>query len=140
MNITIFNRRYWIRRFGEQQYVNGYATNGYRDFVASLHVHPMGVEQMQALPEGERRVRRLEAHGTDVLIASDENSNQKGDLLFYDGWWYECTAVQRWDHTLLSHINYQFTIVPRDASNSIDVLNPPKGDPNDGGCHACRCC
>ena len=33
-----------------------------------------------------------------------------------------------YDHTILCHYNYQFVLVPHDASGSID-LEPPVGDP-----------
>lgn len=144
MNITIFNKRYWVRHFSAQEYIDGYAVTTHSDFVASLNVHPMGANQMQALPEGERMVKRLEAHGTDVLVAADETSGQKGDLLWYHGRWYECTSAQLWDHTILNHWNYQFVLVPEDASNSIDVSDPPTTDPSSsssgGDCCACDGC
>ncbi len=129
MNITLFNKKYWVRRFGEQKEVRGYFTAGYSDFVASLNVHPMGADQMQALPEGERKIKRLEAHGSDVLIPANQDTGVKGDLLLYDGDWYECVSAQRWDHTILSHLNYQFVLVPNDASRSADTVNPPAADP-----------
>ena len=129
MNITLFNKKYWVRRFGEQKEIRGYFTAGYSDFVASLNVHPLGSDQMQALPEGERRLKHLEAHGSDVLIVANQDTGVKGDLLLYDGEWYECTAAQKWDHTILSHLNYQFVLVPNDAARSADTQNPPTSDP-----------
>lgn len=123
MNIALFNRKYIARKFGEQKEVKGYLTAGYRDVEVRLHIHPVGSDQIQALPEGERKIRRLEGHGTDVLVVADHNTNQQGDLLYYDGEWYECVSAQRFDHTLLSHYNYQFVIVPKDAS-SADITPP----------------
>ena len=61
MNIRLFNKNYWIRRFGVQREVKGYLTSGHEDFVASLNVHPLGTDAIQALPEGERKLKRLEA-------------------------------------------------------------------------------
>lgn len=126
MNITFFNRKYVVRRFSEQQNVNGYLVSGYSDFTASLHVHPLGTDQMQALPEGLRNVDRLEAHGTDVLRAADEERNIRGDMLWYNGAWFECVSAVSWDHTMLSHLNYQFVRVPPDGSGSAE-LGPPTG-------------
>ena len=105
MNITLFNKKYWVRRFKEPQNIRGYITADHEDFVASLHVHPMGSDAMLALPEGERKMKHLEGHGTDVLIPASEATGVKGDLLYYMGDWYECTAAQPWDHTVLSHLN-----------------------------------
>lgn len=130
MNITLFNKKYWIRRFGEQREVKGYLTSGREDFIASLNVHPLSTDQQQALPEGEREVKRLEAHGTAELIVANKVTNTKGDLLYYHGDWYECVNAQLWDHTILTHTNYQFVLVPKDGSRSIDTDNPPAEDPN----------
>lgn len=128
MNITLFNKLYWIRRFGEQKNIKGYLVSEHQDFGASLNVHPLSTDQMQALPEGQRKLKRLEAHGVAGLVVADEELNRKGDLLYYHGDWYECVSSQVWDHTILSHLNYQFVLVPSDASGSID-LEPPVGDP-----------
>lgn len=129
MNIRLFNKNYWIRRFGKQREVRGYLTSTHSDFVASLHVHPLGADSVSALPEGLRKIRRLEGHGDVVLVVADEAKNRKGDLLYYNGDWYECVSAQQWNTTMLSHLNYQFVLVPTDASNSID-LEPPAGNPN----------
>ena len=121
MNITLFNKKYWVRRFKEPQNIRGYITADHEDFVASLHVHPMGSDAMLALPEGERKMKHLEGHGTDVLIPASEATGVKGDLLYYLGDWYECTAAQPWDHTVLSHLNYQFCLVPTDGARASET-------------------
>lgn len=128
MNICIFNRNYWVRRFEEQREVRGYLTSGRLDFVASLHVHP-GTDQVNMQDEGERRVMRLDGHGTDVLVTAEQSANHKGDLLLYNGEWFECISAMLYDHTLLSHWNYSFVRVPVDAADSIDVTDPPTEDP-----------
>ena len=130
MNISIFNRYYWIRRFGEQKNVRGYLTSSHEDFAASLHIHPTGTSQQQNNPEGERRLKRLQGHGMTELEVADESGNRKGDLLWYGGEWYECTSCQEYDHTVLSHWNYEFVLVPLDAAGSID-LEEPEGDPEE---------
>jgi hypothetical protein len=127
MNITLFNRKYWIRRFGEQRNVRGYMVADREDFVANIHVHP-GSEVIQEVPEGERSIRRLEGHGPEALRASSHNGGTKGDLLYYNGEWYECVSSVSWNHTLLNHYNYSFVVVPKDAAGTTD-LEPPDGDP-----------
>lgn len=128
MNISIFNKDYWLRRSGAPKNVKGYITSSYEDYVVSLNVHPLSSDQMQALPEGQRKVKRLEAHGDAVLTVADESTHRKGDLLYYQGNWYECVSAQGWDHTeLLSHLNYQFVLVPSDASGAYDLAPPNLG-------------
>ena len=128
MNIRLFNKNYWIRRFGHQRIVKGYLVSGYEDIAASLHVHPLGTDSIQALPEGLRHTKRLEGHGEIQLNTADETTNTKGDLLYYHGDWYECISCQLWNHTLLSHYNYQFVLVSNDSAGTTD-LEPPVGDP-----------
>lgn len=88
----------------------------------------MGNNALQVLPEGERNVKHLEGHGSIVLVASDQDNSIKGDYLFYDGAWYECTSAVSYKDTILSHYNYQFVLIPKDASGSCD-LSEPVGDP-----------
>ena len=129
MNITLFNRKYWIRRFGEQTNIKGYLVSTHSDFIVSMHVHPVGNNTMQALPEGERMIKRVEGHNCDIeLKASNQDLGNRGDLLYYNGAWYECVSAVLWDHTILNHWNYQFTIVPLDAANATDLV-APVGEP-----------
>lgn len=132
-NITIFNRNYVVRRFEEQKNVNGYLTASYTDFVASMNIHPLSTDAMQALPEGERKVKRLEGHSSATLVVADEKLNRQGDLLYYHGDWYECVSAQMWDHTLLSHLNYQFVLVPTDAGGTPDTAPPTISTDGTGG-------
>ena len=131
MNINLFNKKYWLRHFGEQKNVRGYLTSGREDRVVSLNVHPLSSDQQQTLPEGERKVKHLEAHGTAELVVANQTTGIKGDLLYYHGEWYECVSAQLWDHTLLSHWNYQFTLVPTDSAGTIDTKDPPGADLNE---------
>ena len=128
LNIRLFNKNYWIRRFGEPRIIKGYVTSGHEDFVASLNIHPLGTDAMQALPEGQRKVKRLEGHGEIDLRVADEETGRKADMLYYHSDWYECVSCQLWDHTILSHYNYQFVLVPTDSAKTIDT-SAPNGEP-----------
>lgn len=129
MNIALFNKPYWVRRFGKQRNVRGYITADKEDFVVRIHVHP-GTSQQSALPEGERRVTRLEGHGNVPLVAADQTTGKKGDLLYYAGEWYECVSSLKFDHTILSHWNYLFTLVPGETKN-VDTEDPPETPPGE---------
>ena len=129
MNIKLFNKPYWLRRFGTPVEVKGYLSETKEDIVVELNVHPLGTDQLQALPEGERTVKRLEAQSSVPLVATNENAEVKGDLLLYHGHWYECVSSQAWDHTLLSHWNCQFVLVPTNGPRAADIQNPPSAEP-----------
>ena len=124
MNIVIFNRTYIVRRFEPQRNVGGYLVSDYSDMKVSIHVHPASSQTVMALPEGERKMNRLQGHGTVELVVADQELNQKGDLLWYDGHWYECRGCTKYDHTLLSHYNYDFSQVAVDSAQGIDFKAP----------------
>lgn len=125
MNITLFNKKYWLRRFSPQQELYGYLTSEYNDIVVEMNVHPLSSDQVQALPEGERTVKHLSAESSVPIYAQNPLNDTKADLLLYNGEWYECTSSQYFDHTILSHWNSQFVLVPFDSSKTGDLENPP---------------
>lgn len=128
MNIRLFNRKYWVRRFGEQQNVEGHLFSMFTDFVVSAHLHPSGSDEMQANPEGQRKVKHIEGHSDEELIVADQAANRRGDMVFYMGSWYECTGAQLFDHTLLSHYNYTFSQIPLERAGGRE-FDAPATDP-----------
>jgi hypothetical protein len=111
MGIGIFHRPYTIRRRGEQKVVNGYAVSGNSEFTARLNIQPLSADELLALPEGERSIARVKSFGTAALISADEYSQTLGDLLYYDGRWYECKSCVHWLHTPLTHYEAEFVIL-----------------------------
>lgn len=85
--------------------------------VAHLNVQPLSKDEIQALPEGEQRVKRMKAFGDLVFTTADQSTGRRGDWLFYqgkmdpEGHWYECVSSLGWDHTMLSHCRSEFVIV-----------------------------
>lgn len=71
-------------------------------------MQPLSADELQALPEGERRTKHLKAYGDDILTTADQSTGRRGDWLFYYGRWYECVSSQIWDHTPLSHCESEF--------------------------------
>ena len=62
MGLGIFRRAFVVRRFGEENIVDGYGVSGYKDFITSLNVQPLSKDELQALPEGENTVKRMKAY------------------------------------------------------------------------------
>ena len=111
MGITIFRRTFTIRRFGEDELIDGYAHTTYEDTETQLNVQPLSADELLALPEGERRTKRLKAYGDLVFTTADQSTGRRGDWLLYDGHWYECVSSLYWDHTLLTHCKSEFVEV-----------------------------
>jgi len=130
MSIGIFRRPYTVRRFGTQQIINGYAvTGGQTDMTVMLNVQPLSKNDLLALPEGSRTVKRIKSYGAIALISADEQTQTKGDLLYYDNAWYECKSCVHWLHTLLTHYEAEFVVLEDQSKQQ-----PPNvgGDSDDG--------
>ena len=109
--LGIFRRKFVIRRFGEDEIIVGYAHATYEDTETSLNVQPLSADELAALPEGERRTKRLKAYGDLTFTTADQSTGRRGDWLLYYGHWYECVSSLGWDHTILSHCKSEFVEV-----------------------------
>ena len=74
MGFGIFRRKFKIRRFGEDEIINGYAHAIYTDTETSLNVQPLSADELLALPEGERRTKRLKAYGDLIFTTADQST------------------------------------------------------------------
>lgn len=115
--LSIFRKPYTIRRFGEQEIISGYATSSYEDLTAILNVQPLSADELQALPEGERQIKRLKSFGDFEFRAADQKAGTPGDWLYYYGQWYKCVSSLIWDHTMLCHCNAEFVAVSETDSS-----------------------
>lgn len=112
MGLGIFRRSFKIRRFGKEEIIDGYGHTSYEDTMEPLNVQPLSADEIQALPEGERRTKRLKAYGDYTFATADQSTGRRGDWLLYNGHWYECVSSLGWDHTILSHCKSEFVEVP----------------------------
>ena len=123
MAIGIFRRPYTVRRRSEQRIINGYAVRDSSDFTIMLNVQPLSANELLALPEGERTVKRVKTYGADELISADEHGGRPGDMLYYDGQWYECKTCVHWLHTPLAHYEAEFVIVANQSGHHPPTLH-----------------
>lgn len=112
MLTAFFKHSYIVRRFGAETIVDGFSGSEHTDFPVRLDVQPLNSDELQALPEGERTVRRLKALGDDRFSPADEEAGTPGDWLYYDGRWFECKSCQVMNLTILSHYESEFVLVP----------------------------
>ena len=112
--IGIFRKPYIVRKFGEQTVVNGYASSTYMDKTMRLNIQPQAPDSFEGREEGDTTLKRLKSWGANKLTSADEYEGIPGDLLFYQGIWYECLSSVMWDHTLLSHYQSDFVNLPAD--------------------------
>ena len=123
MGLGIFRRAFVVRRFGEENIVDGYGVSGYKDFIASLNVQPLSKDELQALQEGENTVKRMKAFGDLVFHTADRSAGRRADWLFYqgrmdpEGHWYECVSSLGGDHTMVGHCRSEFVQVSAAEAN-----------------------
>lgn len=135
MGFGLFRRKFVIRRFGAETITGGYGSVPYADSVVELNVQPLSKDELQALPEGERRTKRMKAFGDFLFTAADQAAGQRGDWLFYQGsmdpagHWYQCVSAVGWDHTVLRHCRSEFVQVAE--AEAVNV--PPPGIRLDDG-------
>jgi len=109
--VGLFKKRYTVRQYSRQTITDGYASAKYAEANLLLDVQPLSPDEMQALPEGDRTVKRIKSFGGDRLTSADEFESVPGDRLFYNGQWYECVSSVMWDHTVLSHYRSEFVVL-----------------------------
>lgn len=127
MNIRLFNRSYTLRSFGESREIRGYMASGHTDRTVSIHVHPSGGDQVADRDgAGETVARSLQGHGEVEIKVSDRDAGTKADMLYFDGHWYECVSCEHWFHTLLTHYNYRFVLIPEHAEGPKEEFAPPQ--------------
>ena len=124
MYIGLFKKPYTVRRYGEQKVTGGYSSAPYEDISARLDVQPLSPDEMMALPEGDRTVKRIKSFGPEMLTSADDYKGVFGDRLFYQGLWYECKSSVMWEHTILHHYRSEFV-----ALQQSDQDPPPTPEP-----------
>lgn len=120
--MNIFKKTYKVRTFGEQKKINGYAVSNSSETTALLNVQPLSPNELQALPEGERTIKRIKAFGSFPFTSANQYTGQQGDQLFYMGHWFECKSSVEWDHTMLAHYRSEFVILPETNKKDREVV------------------
>ena len=111
--IKLFKKPYIVRHYGAQTVEKGYASAPYTDAVMRLDVQPLTPDELMAVPEGDRTIKRVKTFGSGRLTSADEFNGITGDRLFYRDFWYECKSSVFWDHTILTHYRSEFVILPQ---------------------------
>lgn len=75
--LKIFRRSFTIRHFGDEEIVDGYGYASYEDKQVILNVQPLSADELQALPEGERRTKRLKAYGDYQFTTADQSTGSE---------------------------------------------------------------
>jgi len=112
MGIGLFKKPRIVRKYGEQTIVDGYASASYEDCVLRLDIQQLSSDELRALPEGERTVKRVKSYGGGKLTAADDAKGIRGDMVFYRDQWYECVSSFLFENTFLKYYRSEFVLVP----------------------------
>ena len=119
--MELWRKPYTLRRFNPQTYTNGYAVdNGYTDSIVKLDVQTNS-NGNSLEPSGQRDTQVIRAFGDFPIKAADTTAGTKGDMLWFNGKWFECTSCVFWEHTPLSHYDSQFISV----TEGVEAPEPP---------------
>ena len=129
MYIGLFKRQYTVRLYEAQTIKDGYSSAPYADKVMRLNVQPLSPDDLMALPEGDRTVKRVKSIGPDKFNSADEFTGTPGAHLYYQGQWYECKSCVMWDHTILSHYRSEFVILPQSEQEEPPEEETPQEEP-----------
>ena len=109
--MPFFGRMYILRRYEEDQIVDGYQVAGYADRQVFLDV------QMQSDKEvieagGSRDDVLLKTFGDFPIQTSRQEKGLRADQLLYDGRWFECKSSRLSENTILKHWTSTFQLIP----------------------------
>ena len=110
--LGLFRKPYIVRKHGVQTVKRGYASSPYTDIKIRLNVQPQPPDNFEGRESGDATVKRLKSWGADRLNSADEINGIPGDLLYYQGEWYECKSCVPWDQAPLAHFQADFVILP----------------------------
>jgi hypothetical protein len=127
--MTFFERPYTVRRFGETVEVNGYETAAFAETVLQMDVQVVVPSGSEFNADGQRKSERLNSWGNDRLNTADPKTGRHGDQLLYeDGFWYECVSCRRRSHTVLRHWRGEWVRLPEGSDRHYDSAGTESGD------------
>ncbi len=105
----MFSSQYTIRRYGK---ADRDGCHPYRDITVRLNIQSLNTRELEALPEGERSLRRVKSFGKSEIHTVNQQVGTPADRLYYQGEWYECEQASRWEHTPIGHWECQWVVLP----------------------------
>ena len=104
--MPFFGNTYTLRRYGEDQIIDGYPTAGYEDIQVVLDVQTMSDDEVIEAG-GSRDEQMLKTFGNFSIRTSKQEECVRSDQLLYDGRWFECMSSRLSQNTILKDIDIQ---------------------------------
>ena len=124
--MNIWRKNYTLRRYGQQQIVNGYPVSTYSEMQVLLDVQPdMNAANIDI--DGKRRVQRLTSYGDAEIITANVETGQRADRLFFNNDWFECDSSMWYEHTPIAHYTSTWIRVPEGVVKGNGEIPTPTG-------------
>lgn len=114
----MFSSQYTIRRYGK---ADQDGCHPYRDIAVRLNIQSLNARELEALPEGERSLRRVKSLGKSEIHTVNQQAGTPADRLYYQGEWYECEQASQWQHTPIGHWECQWVVLPAGEQEGVRV-------------------
>ena len=115
--LRIWKNYYVLRRFKPNVNVDGYTTSDYEDRLIFADIQPAG-SHAENPPEGKRTSTTISVISKTLMKTADARTNTPGDMLLFDGDWYQCQTSQNYTHTPLKHCTATFIKVTEAVSKN----------------------
>ena len=124
--MQFFDRDYTVRRMSAPYEVKGSQTADFTEETASMDVQVVVPSSGEFTPAGQRQAYRLNAWSACRFNCADPVADTVGDqMLFEDGFWYECVSCRKRNHTILNHWRSEWQRLPEGSEKyDGDVIAP----------------
>lgn len=102
MGLGLWKRQRILRQFKEPVYSNGIQTYDYDDVVIMADVQTTDRSTTTG-PDGDRSVQSLKVFCDFRVNVADQQSGMPGDMIWFQGKWFECRSSRLSENTFLSH-------------------------------------
>lgn len=117
--MNLFKKEYVLRKFSEQKIVNGLSQSSYKDQIIKLDIQPLSADELMALSEGDRAVKRIKGIGKAEIHTVDDYKGIPADRIFYKGCWYECEGSDIRDNTRIGQTSATFVVASKNENEEL---------------------
>ena len=105
--MKFLKRVHTIRRYSKPTYDRGYTTIPFEDKTVLADIQTME-DITITTSSGTRSIQKLKVFCDEKLIVENQDKEQKGDRIYFQDKWFECTSSRLSDNTPLRHYTATF--------------------------------
>jgi hypothetical protein len=102
-----FRKPYTVKRMSGGTRVEGKWIPGtYSDITVTMSVQPVIGRELESINIGRQNLGKVKCYTDDELQISEPKKDYTGDIVIFQGDWYEIIARQPWQSGLINHFKY----------------------------------